>query len=107
MTGSTTLSVTLRGAADAVLAVNGPVDPGVARRVGHLLAAVSAGGVLHVIVDLTAAADATGELLDTLLDTSWEVHQRGGWLLVEGAEATDPHTDLLEAFRAYRDTVAV
>lgn len=106
MTGSTTISVTLRGPLDAVLATTGPIDPDTAHRVRDLLAAVLAAGALHVIVDLSDAREVPGDLLDVLLATSWTVAERGGWLLVEGAEAVDPDTDLIDAFRAYRDTVA-
>lgn len=106
MTGSTTISVTLRGPADVVLTASGPVDDDAARRIEDLLAAVLAGGAMHVIVDLTAAGPVVARLLDVLLATSWTMAEQGGWLLVEGADAADPHADLLDAFRAYRDTVA-
>jgi hypothetical protein len=106
MIDCSTVSVTMRGPADAVLTASGPVGTGVAARVSDLLSTVLACGAEHVIVDLAEARDVPVELLDLLLTTSWTVAERGGFLLVEGAQAGDPHGDLLDAFRAYRDTVA-
>lgn len=107
VSSSTTISVTLRGASEAVLAVRGPVDVDSAGRVRDLLATVLAGGSVHVIVDLSAAGQVPAQLLDVLVKASWTLGEAGGWLLVEGAEPAEPDSDLLEAFRAYRDaTVA-
>lgn len=106
MTGSSTIAVVLRGPADAVLSVEGPVGASVVGRVQDLLATVVTTGVRHVIVDLSAASAVPGELLETLLLTSWSLAERGGWLLVDGAEDADPGSALLHAFRAYREVVA-
>lgn len=106
MTSSTTISVTLRGSSEAVLAVCGPVDLDSAGRVRDLLATVLAGGSSHVIVDLSAAVQVPAELLDVLLKASWTLGEAGGWLLVEGAEPAEQDSDLLDAFRAYRDATA-
>lgn len=106
MIGSSTIAVVVRGPADAVLTVEGPVDGPVVGRVQELLGTVVATGVRHVIVDLSAAHRVPGELLETLLLTSWTLAERDGWLLVEGAEDSDPGSALLHAFRAYREVVA-
>jgi anti-anti-sigma regulatory factor len=106
MTGSSTIAVVLRGPDDAVLGVEGRIDAQVVGRVQELLATVVATGARHVIVDLSAASDVPGELLETLLLTSWSLAERGGWLLVEGADDADPGSALLHAFRAYREVVA-
>ncbi|WP_214405357.1 hypothetical protein [Pseudonocardia lacus] len=106
MTDTSTIAVVLRGPADAVLSVEGHLTAPVVGRVQELLATVVSTGVRHVIVDLSGAHGVPGELLETLLLTSWSLAERGGWLLVEGADDVDPGSALLHAFRAYREVVA-
>lgn len=102
---STAVSVTLRGATDVVLTLDGPVDPATIGRSLDLLGAALAIGARHVIVDLSAAVDVPDELLDALVVRSWELAERDGWLLIEGAEDPDPISALQNALRAYRDAL--
>jgi anti-anti-sigma regulatory factor len=105
MTGSSTISMVLRGPTDAELTALGELDAGAVGQVQDLLGTLVAAGVRRVIVDLSAAAGVTGELLEALLLASWTLAERGGWLLVEGADDADPGSALLHAFRAYREAV--
>jgi hypothetical protein len=103
MARCTTVSVILSDGANAVLVVDGRVDAEAVRQVEGLLAAAVGAGARHVIVDLSGAREVPEDLLDGLLAASWGLTARGGWLLVEGAEETDPAAGLLDAFRAYRE----
>ena len=106
MTSTTSVSLTLRGSAAAVLTLRGPADPEATGHVRGLLTAALVCGARHIIVDLSAAGQVPDPLLEICLRMSDAFVERGGWLLVEGAEETDPGVALARAFRAYRETVA-
>ncbi|HXV94394.1 MAG TPA: STAS domain-containing protein [Pseudonocardia sp.] len=124
------VSVVLRGADDAVVALRGPVDLAGERRFRSMLRAVVDAGARHVIVDLSEATDVPGRLPGVLATACRELRRRGGWLLVEGdlgdsghdgedtvrhdgrdagCAAGGPVEDelgLMDAFAAYREAVA-
>ena len=107
LTGTDRLTVTVRGAEDALITVGGPLGPAGGRRAGLLLGAVLAAGARRVIVDLSAVAVPPRSLTNTFPAVREELRRRGGWLLIEGWSDTrdDLVTELLEAINAYHESV--
>ena len=118
------VSISVRGAHEAVLTLTGDLGPGAARLVEVVLDGGVADGVRHVIVDLSTVPEVPRPVREALASASWVLGRRGGWLLVEGgadvgrvdgAGADGPasgggggiesRSSLLDAFRAYRETV--
>lgn len=102
-TRPTLLSATVRGDGDAVLALNGTVDHEDVARMLAVLSVLLGTGILHLIVDVSAASPPPVALRDALRRADAELARRGGWLLVEGLHRAP--CELLDAFRVYRTTL--
>ena len=96
------LSVSIRGDGDAVIALDGAVEHEDVARMLAVLSVLLGTGILHLIVDVSAASPPPVELHDALRRADAELARRGGWLLVEGLDGAP--RELLDAFRVHQET---